>query len=231
MRPLGLERRSGPCLLALLLATGALAAPPVELTDEGRTILYRLQAGDTPADLSRAFGLDAQQLATVLEAHGATDWRQARAGAVWRIPNPLATSLEALAARLRDAERRAEAAEDRVTTLAAELAAAQAAVTMDAAERARLAQLEGRWRSLLAAVGGLALACVVAVGFLVEAQRRAGRAVRWARGLAAELDERRRAALAERQQAARRLVELEERVRRYELAEAAARVRLVDRQG
>jgi len=231
MRPLGLERRSGQCLLALLLATGALAAPPVELTDEGRTILYRLQAGDTPADLARAFGLDAQQLATVLEAHGATDWRQARAGAVWRIPNPLATSLEALGARLRDAEQRAQAAEDRVTALAAELATAQAAVTMDAAERARLAQLEGRWRSLLAAAGGLALACVVALGFLVEAQRRAGRAVRWARGLAAELDERRRAVLAERQQAARRLVELEERVRRYELAEAAARVRLVDRQG
>lgn len=231
MRPWTLERSVGPCAAVLLVVSAALAAPPVELADEGRTIVYRLQPGDTPADLARAFGLDATALDRLLAAHGATDWRSVRAGSTWRIPNPLAAPLASAAERIAEAEARRTAAEARVAALDAELAAAKAALTMDAAARARLEQLERGRRGVVATAIALGAALLVSLGFLARAQQRAGRAVRWARGLAAELEERRRAVLAERQQAARKLVELEERVRRYELAEAAARVRLLERQG
>lgn len=231
MRPWRLERRVGPCAAALFVVATAFAAPPVELADEGRTIVYRLQPGDTPADLARAFGLDQAALARLLEVHGASDWRNVRAGSTWKIPNPLAGPLEAATDRIAGAEAGRAAAEARVAALAGELAAAQAAVTMDAAARARLEDLERSRSRVVATVVALATAFLVSLGFLVRAQQRAGRAVRWARGLAAELEERRRAVLTERQQAARKLVELEERLRRYELAEAAARVRRAERQG
>jgi len=234
MRRRTIDRVAGACAAALVAAGAAMAAaPPVELTDEGRTIVYRLQAGDTPADIARAFGLDEAALAALLEAHGASDWRRVRAGATWRIPNPLAARLDRLAAQVADAEARRDAAEGRAATLVAELATARAAVTMDAAQRERLARVETWWRGAVATGAVLGLGLLAALAFLGRAQRGAQRAVRWARGLTTELEERRRAVLAERQQAARRLVELEERVRRFELSEAAAaaHVRLLERQG
>jgi hypothetical protein len=72
------------------------------------------------------------------------------------------------------------------------------------------------WPFLQVTVVLLALAAIGAGAMARAAMLRKGAAERYARGLAHELEEKRRTALAERQESARRIVELETRVRTLE---------------
>lgn len=225
-------------LVAAAVAARAAPAPTVEPVDGGHAFAYRVRAGDTPASIARAFGLDEAALAALLDRHDATDWRRVREGATWRIPNPLSERVAAAEARAADAEARHEAARTRLESLERALADARAAVAADAHRHAWLERVAFRARAAGAAALVLAVALLAALAGLLHERARGRRAQRWARALAAEGEERRRAALAERQEAARRLVVLEDRLRHLELAAVAssaaagtARVRLVERPG
>lgn len=209
-------------LLAVIVAVGlgtgaALAAPAVELADGGATIVYRAQAGDTASAIATALGVPPEQLAAFLRANGVRDAERIPLGFAFRVPNPAITRATA-------AEARAVAAEKERTALAAQLRAAERALavaregaTFIEADRARLATLETRWSVALWALvaGGVLLAGALAV--TGAALRRERRASAWARALSLDLDEKRRQALAERQQSARRIVELEDRLRHPDL--------------
>ncbi|MCW5893141.1 MAG: LysM peptidoglycan-binding domain-containing protein [bacterium] len=198
-------------------ATAAFAAPAVELADGGATIVYRAQAGDTASAIAAALGVAPDQIGRFLGDNGVKDAGRIPLGFPFRVPNPAT-------ARATAAEARAAAAEAERGTLAQRLRAAERAlvvaregVTFVEADRARLAALETRWSVALWAlvVGGLLLAGSLAV--TVAALGRERRASAWARSLALDLDDKRRAALAERQQSARRIVELEDRLRHPDL--------------
>ena len=115
-----------------------------------------------------------------------------------------------------DLEQRLVAAESRAAVVEQQLADLQRSVTLQADQRQRLAQLEGRWRLAFWAVVGLSLALSIAGAVAAIARRRERGATRYARSMAHELEERRRSGLLERQESARRIVELETRVRQLE---------------
>jgi len=77
------------------------------------------------------------------------------------------------------------------------------------ASAGHLGSLEERWLIARAALVLLALALAVALAVAAAAVREYRRAERYARSLARELDGKRQAALAERQESARRILDLE----------------------
>jgi hypothetical protein len=203
--------------LALVLPPALAAEPLFTLADDGSAFLYRARAGDQPGAIAAMFGIGPQELPAFLAANGITDPTRVSVGHLYRIPNPLvgrAASAEANAqAMARDlTELRARAA-----SLDGELQAARAAAG-DAEQRAaRLARLERLWPLVIAAGVLLVLAGGASIGFAVTAMRKSAEADRYARGLASDLDEKRRGALAERQEAARRALDLETKVRDLEI--------------
>ena len=77
-------------------------------------------------------------------------------------------------------------------------------------------QLEGRWRLAFWAIVALSLALALAGPVAAIARRRERGARRYARTMAQELEDKRRGTLEERQLSARRIMELENRVRQLE---------------
>jgi hypothetical protein len=191
---------------ALLLAGGApvLGQPLVDFADEGRTFLYRARPGDHPSAVARMFGVPPEELPAFLAANGITDATRVGAGFVYRIPNAPARAL---------AERLA-ALEAEHARLAGE--AGEAESRLRALTRELRAWLEGVWPAARAAAVVLALLAAAAVGVAGAALRRQRQAARYARALAQELDLKRQAAMAERQESARRILDLETRVRTLE---------------
>jgi hypothetical protein len=204
-------RTAGSIIVAMLsvswLAAHAEATPGVELTDGGRTIVYRVQAGDSVAGVAQALGVPVAQVESQMTAQGVRDGGLP-AGLELRVANPLAV--------------RADAAETRASDLARRLAAVDAAGDHAVRPREqpsvdqRLAQLEGRWQLAFWAIVALALGLAVAGALAAIARRRERGATRYARSMAQELEDKRRSTLEERQQSARRIVELEDRVRQLE---------------
>ena len=172
-------RTAGSIIVATLsvgwLAAHAAAAPGVELRDGGRTIVYRVQAGDSVAGVAQALGVPAAQVESQLPAQGVRDGALP-ADLELRVPNPLAAR----------------------------------------ADDQRLAQLEGRWQLAFWAIVALSLGLAVAGALAAVARRRERGATRYARSMAQELEDKRRSTLEERQQSARRIMELEDRVRQFE---------------
>lgn len=197
--------------------TPALAAPAVELADGGAVIVYRAQPGDTANSIAAALGVAPDAVAAFLRDNGVKDAARLPLGFPFRVPNPAVTRAEAAEARARTAEAEHAKLRDRALTAERALAAARASATMVEADRARLATLETRWSIALWAlvVAGVVLAAALAV--TMAALQRERRASAWARSLSLDLDEKRRAALAERQQAARRILELEDKLRHPDL--------------
>src|SRR5262245_30582097 len=204
-------RTTGSIIVAMLsvswLAAQAAAAPGVELTDGGRTIVYRVQAGDSVAGVAQALGVPVAQVQSQLPAQGVRDGGLP-AGLELRVPNPLAA--------------RADAAESRASDLARRLAAVDAPGEHPSRLREqpstdqRLAQLAGRWRLAFWAIVALSLGLAVAGALAAIARRRERGATRYARSMAQELEDKRRSSLEERQQSARRIMELEDRIRQHE---------------
>lgn len=205
--------------------TGAAAEPGVELRDEGRTIVYRARPGDTATGVAQALGVP---LDVLLAGQGIRDGGRIPVDFEYRVANPLAARADAAERRSGDLERRLAAAESKVAEAERELGGVQRAEALRADQLQRLAQLEGRWRLAFWAIVGLSLALAVAGAVAAVARRRERGATHYARSMAHELEEKRRSGLAERQQSARRIVELEDRTRQLE-AQLGDRLRDVPR--
>jgi hypothetical protein len=210
------------CTLALVAAAlgfaivaGAASEPAAGITDDGRTFLYRARPGDSPGRIAEMFGVPPAALPANLR-----DPSRIVAGEVYRVPNVAARALaeraDAVARENAALQAAAGAAENRALTLARE--AEELRATRDAAE-ARAAQTAHLvtvrpFVELVVVLLGVIAACALHFAYTAFGEQR--RAQHYARTLAQELDDKRRAALTERQQAGRRILELESRVRDLE---------------
>jgi hypothetical protein len=204
------------------------AEPLVELTDGGRTFVYTARPGDSPGGVASAFGLPSEALPAFLAANGIKDDTAVPRGFRYRIPNPVVAETDALVAKQASLQQDADAARARVAELERTLTGLRENIDFTAAQRRRLETLELRWSVATWIVTLLIVGVLVAIGFTVAAMRKERQAERWARGLANEAEEKRRTGLVERQHAARRVVELEARVRELEQL-VHARVRAIGR--
>jgi hypothetical protein len=206
----------------LLLGTGAPAAAErlFALSEDGRTFEYRARPGDHPTAVALMFGLGDEDIPAFLAANGITDPTRVGAGFVYRVPNRAvdalakrATALEGENARL---TRDAREVTTRIRSLEREAREAHAGAAAAEAQAARAERIQTLWPAAQAAVVGLLIVAVGALAIATAALRRQRRADRYARTLAAELEEKRRTGLAERQESSRRILDLEARVRTLE---------------
>src|SRR5262245_43657434 len=214
-------------LVALLLLCGiaggrpALGAEPVfTLSADGGTFLYRARPGDLPSTVAEMFGISSQDVPAFLAANGIKDPTRVGTGFVYRIPNAAARALaERKTALEQDNARLGRALADekeRTKTLAKTADEAKAAAT-DAEERAaHLARMEPFWPWLQGALVVLALVAAGPGYTAFAAMRRQGQSEVYARTLAKDVEEKRRVALADRQESARRILDLEARLRTAE---------------
>jgi hypothetical protein len=198
-------------LAALILLTVARAAPAEPLftfSDDGRTVLYRARPGDHPSAVASMFGIPQEKLPAFLAANGIHDATRIGEGFVYRVPNTAAVALAERVATL-DTEnvrlkRELSEARDRVEQLTRETADVRSAATQAEERATRLARLGRLWPFLQVTLVLLALGAAAAAAMARAAMQRKAGAERYARGLAQELEEKRRAALTERQENARR---------------------------
>ncbi len=198
----------------------AAAEPLFRLTDDGKTFLYRARPGDLPGIVAEMFGIPARDVPAFLAANGISDPTRVGAGFTYRIPN---TTARALGDRITSLEgettslSRALAAEkDRARGLETAAAEARATAAEADARAARLSRLDRIWPWAKIAIVVLLFAAGGAVYTAVTALRRHGQVDRYARALARELEEKRKSALVERQDSARRVLDLEAKVRTLE---------------
>jgi hypothetical protein len=203
--------------LAPLTAGSAAGAPLFRLTDDGRAFLYPARPGDHPSGVAEMFGIPSDRLDAFLAANGIRDATRVGPGFVYRIPNPVAAAAEGVASENARLAREAAEARQRLGRAEAELAEARATAAAATARADRLASLDWWWPLAQVAVVLLALAAGGAAAVAIASVRRQQRAEQWARGLAREVEDKKRAALAERQESARRILELEARVRGLEV--------------
>jgi hypothetical protein len=214
-------RRTALAILALaLVAAVARAAPLFELEDGGQTFVYRARPGDHPGRVAEMFGIPADGVQALLKSNGIRDDTQVGSGFVYRVPNVAARELTAEVARLREERdlraREATEAGRRAAAVAREARSDRDVALAASARAARSQRLDRLWPFMQAAIVLLALAALVAVIIARAAVRRQRQAERYARSLATELEDRRKTSLAERQEAARRVLDLEQRVRTLE---------------
>jgi hypothetical protein len=207
--------------LALGLSPLPLGAEPLfTLEDGGQTFLYRARPGDHPTAVAQMFGIPPEDIARFLADNRISDPTRVGAGFVYRVPNAAARAL---------AERNAalEAEKARLARVAGETAAHVRALTRETrqaregaalAEKhaARMARLEALWPAAQAALVLLGIIAAGASTVALASVRRQRQAARYARALAIELEEKRRANMAERQESARRILDLEARARALE---------------
>jgi hypothetical protein len=202
----------------LLLASVApsWSVTPFEFADQGRTVIYRARPGEAPAVVAEGFGVPRDGLLAFLAANGIRDATRVPLGFEYRMPNPLAPPLDAVQTERERLDRDLRARTARVAELERTLVKIRAEAAFSEAKERRLATLEARWPI---GVATLVVALLGLVGALwaarLAAERLAG-AERHARALARELEARRRTDLAARQEADRRIIELEGRLRQIE---------------
>jgi hypothetical protein len=203
-------------LLLAATVSPALSAPLFELADDGRTFLYRARPGEPPAAVAQSFGVPEDGLPAFLAASGIRDATRVPLGFEYRIPNPLGPRLEALAGEIERLDHALTARTARVTELERTLEEVRAQAAFTEAKERRLAALETRWP---VAVTALVVALLALAGALWVARLSVHRLTgveHRAQALAHELEERRRADLAERQEAGRQIMELGNRLRQLE---------------
>src|SRR5262249_10595418 len=132
---------------------------------------------------------------------------------------------DAIQAQDADLRRDAAAARAHATEMERAATEARAEAKTNATARDRADTLEARWHLAVLTLTFAGLAFAAAVLVATAAVRRSGRAERHARALALEMEEKRRTSLAERQQTAKRIIELEDRARELE-ARLSSRVHL-----
>ena len=207
-------------LIAILGLQVASAEPLFRLGDDGRTFLYRARPGENPGLVAEMFGIPSTQVPAFLAANGISDPTRVGTGFTYRIPNPAAEALaQRNAALTQENARLAQSARDAQSqTDALRRAADEARAAAAEAERrsARLERLDRLWPVAKALVAVLLLLAVGASATAVAAVRRQAHVDRHARALGRDLEEKRKAALAERQESAKRILDLEGRVRALE---------------
>lgn len=204
----------------LLLAVESAAEPLFTLSEDGKTFLYRARPGDHPGVVAEMFGIPPRDVPAFLAANGISDATRVGTGFVYRIPNAAAralaertATLEAENAGLRRTVGDEEAKAGRLARAAEDARAEKALVE---SRVTRLAPLERLWPWAKAALTLLLAAAAGALYTAVAALRRRTEAERYARSLANELEDKRKATLAERQESARRVLDLEQRIRTLE---------------
>ena len=205
----------------LLLAVGSGAAEPLfTLSEDGKTFLYRARPGDHPGVVAEMFGIPSRDVPAFLAANGISDATKVGAGFVYRIPNAAARALAERTAALEGENTRLKRSAGEEQAKAERLArAAEDARTEKAHAESRATQLARLERLWPWAKATLTLLLALAAGALytaVAALRRRAEAERYTRSLAKELEEKRKAALAERQERARHILDLEQRIRTLE---------------
>ncbi|HWP67112.1 MAG TPA: hypothetical protein VNO26_14535 [Candidatus Limnocylindria bacterium] len=203
-------------MLAVGWAAPATAAPPFELVDDGATFIYRARPGESPMSVAKSFGIPEDRIDDFLVANGIRDPTRVPLGFAYRVPNPLAPRVDELTDELAALRRSAAEHAAETTALRETIERLRGEAAFAADKEARLHTLEARWpialTALVVALLGLAGAlwtARLALGRLQVVERRAS-------ALAHELEDRRRAVLAERQEASHRILELENRVRQLE---------------
>lgn len=205
--------------IAVLVLAGAMVSPAfgqLEVDDGGRTLVYRMQAGDTPLAAAARLGLAADVATALLAEQGIRDATRVPPGFVLRVPNPLADEVDRLRADAADSTRGEAEAEARAERLEHETATLRESAAFGAMQRDRLALLERHWALATTALIGMALALAASVMVTMAALRMRTRAVVYADDLAHDLEGKRAFHLAERQRSGRELIALEERVRELE---------------
>jgi hypothetical protein len=206
-------------LVTVLVLAGMFASPAaaqLELADEGRTLVYRMQAGDTPLQAAARLGLDADEATALLAAQGVRDATRVPPGFTLRVPNPLGDEVDRLRAEAAEATRREAEAAARADRLERDTESLRESAAVTASQRDRLALFERYWALATTALIGMALALVAAVAVTTAALRLRARAVTYADDLARDLEAKRALHLAERQRSGKELITLEERVRELE---------------
>ena len=207
--------RHAPTLLALislvLIPGGGYAEPGG--ADSGATIVYASRPGDTPSSVAEMFGVPAEEFAAFLRSNGVKDATHVPVGFRYRIPDPLGSTVRRLEARNAELASELTRSATWAEQLDAELRTSREAAEAIQAERARLRRLEWLWPLARAGLVALVLACFAAVSLAVAAAHRAERADRYAQSLGAELERKRQANLADRQESTRRVQRLEARIR------------------
>jgi hypothetical protein len=206
-------------LVTVLVLAGAFASPAaaqLELADDGRTFVYRMQAGDSPLRAAARLGLDADEAAALLAEQGVRDATRVAPGFALRVPNPLADEVDRLRGEASDATRREAEATARADRLERETEALRENVAVGAEQRDRLALLERYWALATTTLIGMAIALVVSVAVTTAALRLRARAVAYADDLARDLEAKRALHLVERQRSGKELIALEERARELE---------------
>jgi hypothetical protein len=209
-------------VLVLRAGTSLAAEPPFSLTEDGSAFLYSARPGDQPGTVAAMFGIGVNELPAFLAANGVKDPARITIGQVFRIPNPLASRAVAAESKVGALEKELAEQRTRAERLDRELGESRATAE-EAQKRAdRLAGLE-RWSHLLGVIGVVLVLGLAAAGSVAHsALRKFGEAESHARNVAVELDEKRRALLAERQRAAKREMDLEAQVRELEQQVASA---------
>ncbi len=190
----------------------ALGEPALTLTDDGTAFVYKARPGDQPGTVAAMFGVAPRDMPAFFAANGITDPTRVGVGHVYRIPNPLATRAAEAEAQARAFAGDVASLKGRTEQLGRDLEGARAAA-QDAERRvAHLARFERLW-PLVSIIGMLLVVTAAALGWLAfGAVRKAGAVEQRARALADELDEKRRQALADRQQSAKRILDLESKL-------------------
>jgi len=211
----------GVVAVASVLSGIALAADRLfTLSDDGQTFLYKARPGDQPGAVAEMFGIHPDGVPAFLTFNGISDPTKVGTGFTYRIPNAAlralsqrASALEADNARL---TKELHDLKQSVGGLTRERDEARAASAESETRAARLSRIQTLWPVLQAAIVLLALVAGALVGVAVAALRRRAQADRYARGLATELDDRRKVTMAERQESARHVLDLENRIRTLE---------------
>jgi len=196
------------------------AEPLLSVTPDGATLLYRARPGDSPVAVAQMFAIPAEEMPAFLKENGITDATRIGVGFVYRVPN---RPVRATGARLAELEsererlvRELKQTREETRRLAREGEDARRGAELAGEKASRFARLASLWP--IVQTGLVLLGLVTAgMGALASAAvRRQRQAERRARALSQEVDDKRRAALAERQEAARRVLDLEERIRTLE---------------
>ena len=203
--------------LALSITPAFAAEPAFTLAEDGSAFIYKARPGDQPGSVAAMFGIGQREMPAFLTANDISDPTRVGVGHVYRIPNPLATRATEAEAKAQTLQHDIAALQVRADQLAHDLDATRATAS-DAEQRAAgLERYERLW-PLVTIVGVLLVLASGGLGwFAFTALQKTGVAEDRARTLANEVEEKRRSALAERQHSARRILDLEAKVRDLEV--------------
>ncbi len=202
------------------LTFGVAVRTKASTSEDGKTFLYRARPGDHPGVVAEMFGIPSRDVPAFLAANGISDATKVGAGFVYRIPNAAARALAERTVALEGENTRLkrtageEAAKAEHLARAAEEARAEKARADSRATQ--LARLERLWPWAKATLTLLLAAAAGALYTALAALRRRAESERYTHSLANELEEKRKAALAERQESARHILDLEQRIRTLE---------------